>query len=148
MGLCLALATLGFDAKPIITAITGALVSFAFVIGTAGSNYLQGVIFILFCRPYDIGKILILLQQLESFHFNSRVPPPSLRLKVVLFNRRCLVQVIVCAFTSRQIQWTTMVHPVAVTLWRKSICLQQLFVWHHLEVKLPSAMESLPVQRL
>ena len=55
IGFFIVLAILGVDVNTLFITITGLLVSFAFLIGTASSKYLEGVLLILVRRPYDIG---------------------------------------------------------------------------------------------
>jgi len=49
------LAALGIDPLAFILALSSLIVSFAFMIGSAASNYFEGILLILLRRPYEIG---------------------------------------------------------------------------------------------
>ena len=46
---------LDFNAEKLFLSLSGVVLSFAFVFGSASSNYFEGLLFILVRRPYDIG---------------------------------------------------------------------------------------------
>jgi hypothetical protein len=49
------LVVLGLDAEAIFLSVSGVVLAFAFMIGTASSKYFEGLLFILIRRPYAIG---------------------------------------------------------------------------------------------
>lgn len=54
------LAVFGVDVGSLVLGLAGVLVGFAFMIGSASSKYIEGILLILVRRPYDIGdKICI-----------------------------------------------------------------------------------------
>ena len=55
VGCFVVLAILGIDINALLITVTGVLVSFAFLIGSASSKYLEGILLILVRKPYDIG---------------------------------------------------------------------------------------------
>eukprot|EP00934_Nitzschia_sp_Nitz4_P000590 Nitzschia sp. Nitz4//scaffold1_size375055//116805//120596//NITZ4_000247-RA/size375055-augustus-gene-0.711-mRNA-1//-1//CDS//3329540958//590//frame0 len=46
---------LGVDVQALVISASGVIVSFSFMIGTASANYLEGILFVLVRRPFDIG---------------------------------------------------------------------------------------------
>lgn len=54
-GTVVGLWSLSVDIKTLVIGISGLLVSFAFMIGSSASKYLEGILLILVRRPYDIG---------------------------------------------------------------------------------------------
>eukprot|EP00977_Amphora_coffeiformis_P029733 scaffold42631_cov168-Amphora_coffeaeformis.AAC.1 len=52
---CLILSQLGYDPLALFLSISGVVLAFAFMIGSASSKYFEGLLFILARRPYQIG---------------------------------------------------------------------------------------------
>lgn len=52
---CIVLSVLGVDPLVMFASISGFVLGFAFMIGSASSKYFEGILLILIRRPYDIG---------------------------------------------------------------------------------------------
>lgn len=52
---CVILSQLGFDPLALFLSISGVILAFAFMIGSASSKYFEGLLFILVRRPFSIG---------------------------------------------------------------------------------------------
>jgi small-conductance mechanosensitive channel len=52
---CVILSRLGFDPLALFISISGFILAFAFMIGSASSKYFEGLLFILVRRPFSIG---------------------------------------------------------------------------------------------
>lgn len=68
------LAALGVDINALFLGLSGLLVSFAFMIGTASSKYLEGILLILVRKPYDIGDRVCFMDPTAAVDNNG---PPS-----------------------------------------------------------------------
>mmetsp|Transcript_17151 Transcript_17151/g.41621 ORF Transcript_17151/g.41621 Transcript_17151/m.41621 type:complete len:1437 (-) Transcript_17151:162-4472(-) len=56
---CLVLYALGFDPLAIFVSLSTIVLAFSFMISRASSNYFEGLLFILYRRPYDIGDRIV-----------------------------------------------------------------------------------------
>jgi small-conductance mechanosensitive channel len=49
---------LGFDPLALFLSLSGVILAFGFIIGSASAKYFEGLLFILIRRPYDIGDTI------------------------------------------------------------------------------------------
>jgi hypothetical protein len=68
------LVALGVDIFALILGLSGLSISFAFMMGTASSKYLEGILLILVRKPYDIGDRVCFLDATADVNNNG---PPS-----------------------------------------------------------------------
>lgn len=52
---CIILNVLGYDPIAVFLSLSSVVLAFSFMISQASSKYVEGLLFILYRRPYDIG---------------------------------------------------------------------------------------------
>jgi hypothetical protein len=67
------LGQLGFDPLALFLSMSGVILAFGFIIGTATAKYFEGLLFILIRRPYGIGDPIHIsnVQTETSFYFSA-----------------------------------------------------------------------------
>jgi len=58
--MCVILHTLGYDPITVFLSLSSVVLAFSFMISQASSKYVEGLLFILYRRPYDIGDLIVI----------------------------------------------------------------------------------------
>lgn len=72
--MCVILSQLGFDPLALFLSISGVILAFAFMIGSASSKYFEGLLFILVRRPFSIGDGIHASNVESETSFNGSPP--------------------------------------------------------------------------
>lgn len=66
---CVILNVLGYDPIAVFLSLSSVVLAFSFMISQASSKYIEGLLFILYRRPYDIGVSSTLVEVSWSAFF-------------------------------------------------------------------------------
>ena len=67
---CIILGVLGYDPIAVFLSLSSIVLAFSFMISQASSKYVEGLLFILYRRPYDIGVSSAIFKEYQRLHKN------------------------------------------------------------------------------